>query len=181
MQTQLTGGSSLRTPMSYEGFRALAQTKHHEYYDGMCVVNPPNRRHVFAVVRLREMIVPHCPAGTYAYPEWGWRIAEAVEVVPDLMVAPVDAPGDDQLVVPPLLVIEIASPSTRDVDRGRKKELYASGGAAWYWLVDLERPELTVFENVGGAFVEVQRIGAGGGVVTGPFPVVIDPGELARP
>jgi Uma2 family endonuclease len=181
MQAQLGGGSSLRTPMPYAAFRALGETKHHEYYDGMCVVNPPNRRHVFAVVRLREAIVPHCPPGHYVYPEWGWRIADGIEVVPDLMVAPADAPGDDQLAVAPLLVVEVVSPSTRDVDLGRKRELYGSGGASWYWLVDLERTELIVFENVGGSFVEVQRIGAGGDTVIGPFSVVIDPAALARP
>jgi Uma2 family endonuclease len=181
MQAQLGGGSSLRTPMSYEDFRALTEARHHEYFDGMCVVNPPNRGHVFAVVRLREAIVPHCPPGNYVYPEWGWRLADAVEVLPDLMVAPVDAPGDDQLAVAPLLVVEVASPSTRDVDQGRKKELYGSGGASWYWLVDLARPEVIVFENVGGALVEVQRIGSGGDTTVGPFPVAVDPADLARP
>jgi hypothetical protein len=67
------------------------------------------------------------------------------------------------------------------VDQGRKNELYGSGGASWYWLVDLARPEVIVFENVGGALVEVQRIGSGGDTTVGPFPVAVDPADLARP
>jgi len=181
MQAQLTGGSSLRTPMAFSAYEALGETKHHEYYDGMCVVNPPNRRHVFALVRLRDALLTHCPSGFFVYPEWGWRIAPGVEVLPDLMVAPPDAPDDDQLAVPPLLVVEIGSPSTRDVDRGRKKELYEQGGASWYWLVDLEQPELVVFKNDGNELVEVQRIGAGGALTQGPFSILVDPGLLAQP
>jgi hypothetical protein len=35
-----------KIPMSRQQFEALGETKHHEYYDGMCVVNPPRRSHV---------------------------------------------------------------------------------------------------------------------------------------
>ncbi len=38
---------------------------------------------------------------------------------------------------PPLLVVEIASPSTRRADRGRKLADYRLGGAGIYLLVDL--------------------------------------------
>ena len=38
---------------------------------------------------------------------------------------------------PPLLVVEIASPSTRHVDRGRKLDDYRLGGTEKYLLVDL--------------------------------------------
>ncbi|MFN2504519.1 MAG: Uma2 family endonuclease [Acidimicrobiales bacterium] len=38
---------------------------------------------------------------------------------------------------PPLLVVEVASPSTRAVDRGRKLADYRLGGAGLYLLVDL--------------------------------------------
>src|SRR5512135_640560 len=56
VETQLRGGSSLRVPMSPEEFRALGEMKHAEYYDGMCVVNPPSRRHVVAVRRLARRL-----------------------------------------------------------------------------------------------------------------------------
>jgi Uma2 family endonuclease len=59
--------------------------------------------------------------------------------VPDLAVL---APGWHRvdgyhMDPPPLLVVEVASPSTRAVDRGRKLDDYRLGGAGLYLLVDL--------------------------------------------
>jgi hypothetical protein len=41
--TEVVAGSSLRLPMAFEDFLALGETKHYEYYDGLCIVDPPNR------------------------------------------------------------------------------------------------------------------------------------------
>ncbi|MDQ4068135.1 MAG: Uma2 family endonuclease [Actinomycetota bacterium] len=59
--------------------------------------------------------------------------------LPDLTIL---APGwrrvdDVDLDPPPLLVVEVASPSTRTVDRTRKLADYRLGGARLYLLVDL--------------------------------------------
>jgi Uma2 family endonuclease len=164
--------------MRYEEYLALGETKHHEYYDGMCVVNPPSLRHVLATKQLARLLDDHCPPGFTTYPEGGWHIADQTDVEPDLMVAPTSAAGGDVLRAPPLLVVEIESPSTRDVDRGFKKDVYGSAGAGWYWIVDLEQHRVTVFRNDGGTLVEVQRIEAEGGTTVGPFPVVVDPATL---
>ena len=45
--------------------------------------------------------------------------------------------GDVHVEPPPLMVVEVASPSTRAVDRGRKLAAYRLGGALAYLLVDL--------------------------------------------
>lgn len=63
-------------------------------------------------------------------------------MVPDLAVL---APGwvragELHLDPPPLLVVEVASPSTRRADRGRKLTDYRLGGAPLYLLVDLPSP-----------------------------------------
>src|SRR5512143_2080293 len=67
--------------MSPEEFRALGETKHAEYYDGMCVVNPPSRRQVVAVRRLARRLEDACPTGFTVYPDWGWRIGQRTEVL----------------------------------------------------------------------------------------------------
>ena len=164
--------------MPYDEYLALGETKHHEYYDGMCVVNPPNLRHVLATKQLARLLDDHCPPGFTTYPEGGWHVADQTDVEPDLMVAPTAAAGDDVLRAPPLLVVEIESPSTRDVDRGYKKDLYGSAGAGWYWIVDLEHDSVTVFRNDGGSLVEVQRIEAEAATTIGPIRVVVDPATL---
>jgi Uma2 family endonuclease len=48
--------------------------------------------------------------------------------------------GDYHLEPPPLFIVEVASPSTRAVDRGRKLRDYQLGGAGLYVLVDLPQP-----------------------------------------
>ena len=41
----------------------------------------------------------------------------------------------------------------RGQDWGRKRELYAQGGADWYWLVDPDAHEVTTMRNEGGSFI----------------------------
>lgn len=59
--------------------------------------------------------------------------------IPDVAVVDPDwrRVGDHHLEPAPLLVIEVASPSTRRADRGRKLADYRLGGAGLYVLVDL--------------------------------------------
>ncbi len=175
MVEQLVGGASLRTPMAYGDYLALGETKHHEYYDGLCVVNPPTRAHSRAVAHLVDVLRPLCPDTHEVIMGWGWRIGPEQDFEPDIMVSDRGAPDDDILRQPaPLLVVEVSSPSTRDVDAGVKRRSYAQGGAGWYWIVDLRRLEVVVCENRHGRFVTVQRITTSA-VAVGPFPAPIDP------
>src|SRR5687768_9607885 len=136
------GGASLRTPMAYRDYLALGETKHHEYYDGLCVVNPPSRSHSRALARLVDLIRPLCPDSHEVLTGWGWHIGPELDYEPDIMVTDRSSPDDDVLRhPPPLLVVEISSPSTRDVDAGPKLRGYAAGRAGWYWIIDLQRHE----------------------------------------
>jgi len=56
---------------------------------------------------------------------------------------------------PPLLVIEILSPSTRKVDRGVKFRRYAELGIQHCWIVDPERKRLECHRLADGAFQPV--------------------------
>jgi len=48
---------------------------------------------------------------------------------------------------PPLLVVEVASTSTRRRDYGRKVELYLSNGIAEYWIIDDKSRVVTVAQQ----------------------------------
>lgn len=175
MLGQPTGGASVRTPMGYGEYLALGETKHHEYYDGLCVVNPPSRTHSRTQAQVVDLIRPHCPPTHEVLTGWGWHVGPELDFEPDIMVTDRSSPDDDVLRdPPPPLVVEISSPSTRDIDLGKKRRAYAAGGASWYWIVDLVRHETVVFENIDGSFAEVQRITTPA-VAAGPFPVLIDP------
>jgi Uma2 family endonuclease len=148
----LPGGSSLCQPMTYAEYLRLGEGHHDEYYDGARWVNPPSRRHAQVVARLTRLLQDALPPGHDVLSEWGWQIAPRAVCEPDIMVFPSDAPGDDLLRAAPLLVVEVTSRSTRSEDWGRKRELYAQGGAAWYWIVDPDAHEVTVMRLEAGGF-----------------------------
>lgn len=172
---QLQAGGSLRLPMSFDDFLALGETKHYEYYDGLVLVNPPTRRHVLVQSRLTRLLQDSKPTGYEALPDWGWAAARQKVFEPDIMVFRSDAPGPDLLRAAPLIVVEVTSPSTRAEDFGRKREIYAQGGAEWYWLVDPDADTILILRNQAGRFVQVQTYAAPGiHRVTRPFPVQLD-------
>src|SRR5664280_1640960 len=170
MATQVVAGGSLRVPMTYAAYRALGGTKHHEYYDGMCVINPPSRRHAVVARRLTRVLEDACPTGYDVIPEWGWRVQTQQEFGPDVMVVADTAPGADLLRAAPLLVVEVTSPSTRSEDWGRKLTAYAEGGAQWYWIVDPDAGEVAVFRNVAGEFAPRVRLADGCHRLAEPLP-----------
>jgi Uma2 family endonuclease len=55
----------------------------------------------------------------------------------------------------PDLVIEILSPSTKDVDLTRKKALYERFGVPEYWVIDVDARDVTVFTLIDGRYVSV--------------------------
>lgn len=169
-------GASVRVPMSYAEWQALGETKHQEWSEGVLYVNPPSRWDVLVAKHLARRLDQVCPPGLTVYPDWGLHTPLG-DFEPDLMVAPDDLPDESYTAVAPLLVVEIASPTTRDLDWDRKLHAYARAGVGWYWI--LERQALTIFANHDGRFVETQRIPAGDEVETiGPVNLRLDPGSF---
>lgn len=110
---------------------------------GSLIVSPATDEHETAVAILQHQAVVQLelPAGCVRANGLAWKIpgGSGYLNVPDLAVV---APGwvrvgDLHLAPPPLLVVEVASPSTRRADRGRKLADYRLGGAGLYVLVDL--------------------------------------------
>jgi len=165
--------------MSYDDYLAVGETHHDEYYDGGRWVNPPTRRHAHIAARLTRLLQDARPLGCDVLSEWGWQIAAHTVCEPDVMVFLSDAPGDDVLRAAPLLAVEVTSRSTRSEDWGRKRELYAEGGAAWYWIVDPEAGELTMMRNQNGLFDIVGVLkGSSTHAIDQPFRLTIDLREL---
>jgi Uma2 family endonuclease len=73
--------------------------------------------------------------------------------VPDLVViADPTHVSERGIERPPLLVVEILSPSTRHVDLGVKSRRYAELGVEHYWIVDPENERLECHRLKDGAF-----------------------------
>jgi Uma2 family endonuclease len=107
--------------------------------------------------------------------------ATTTEFAPDLVVVPVDEVGGAKFTRPPLLVVEIRSPSTAIIDLNRKKTAYERFGVASYWIVDPDpaEPEVTVFELRDGHYVTV-AVTTAQLTVERPFPVTIVPAHPTR-
>ena len=132
----------------------------HELIDGQFVMTPaPGSNHqivtttLITMLRIRlqgsELRVLHAPYDVVLGPH---------VVEPDVFVAPKSDFTAKDLPVPPLLVIEVLSPSTSHLDRGRKREIYAEAGVAHYWIVDPDVPSISTFELAEGTYHQTAHI-----------------------
>ena len=148
----------------------------YELIDGMVVVSPPpgmphERRFGPVFGALYAAVPPHLEVFG---PGLELHYAGRSFVMPDVSVARrVDADQhEDGLYAPPLLVVEILSPSTRRKDLLLKRSIYAEFGVPGYWLVDPGARELTVLTLRDGVYEETAR---GSRLeLTEPYPVTID-------
>ncbi|MGI8810764.1 MAG: Uma2 family endonuclease [Acidimicrobiales bacterium] len=109
---------------------------------GSLIVSPATDEHEVAQAELlRQAVLQLEGTGWAVFPSMPWTVADGTGylMIPDLTALAADWRRDGELGLapPPLLVVEIASPSTRRADRGRKLADYRLGGAEHYLLVDL--------------------------------------------
>lgn len=109
---------------------------------GSLIVSPATDEHEMTQGDLvRQANLQLDTAGCRVYPSMPWTVpgGSGYLMIPDLTILPAGWHRVHELHLdpPPLLVVEIASPSTRRADRGRKMADYRLGGAGHYLLVDL--------------------------------------------
>lgn len=157
----------------------------YELIDGEIVVSAaPVPPHQIAATRLIVTLAAACPAHLeVSHAPFDVVLGPHTVVQPDVLVldpADLDSRG---LTGPPLLAVEVLSPSTRRRDLGIKKRAYEQAGIAAYWVVDPEADEvtLTAWELRDGAYVAAGAV-AGDEVwaASMPFPVTIAPSRLRR-
>jgi Uma2 family endonuclease len=109
-------------------------------------------------------------------------LSRDTEFDPDIIVLGADHIGDTRVAEPPLLVVEVRSPSTAMIDLTRKKAAYETFGVPSYWIIDpdRDRPELTVFElGPDGRYAEAGRVAGSTSFPAGkPFEVEVVPPRL---
>jgi Uma2 family endonuclease len=156
--------------------------RRYELYDGVLVVSPPpGNPHQEVAAELLGLLRSRCPAELRAIPEPAVRIAPDTEFDPDLAVIRREQVSEPKCTEPPLLVVEIRSPSTAVIDLNRKKAAYERFGVGSYWVVvpETAEPELIVFELGNGRYQEVAHVqGAGCFAAARPFPVEVVPAQL---
>jgi len=135
----------------------------YEILHGELLVTPlPSTGHQRIAVRLTVLTVMWCRAhtGWTVLAPGGAHIAETTWLEPDLAVyaAPESADLSWREMPPPLLVVEILSPSTRRRDRHRKRPTYLSHGVGEVWLVDQDTRSIERW-TVASEFPETFRDG----------------------
>ncbi len=157
--------------------------RRYELLDGALIVSPrPRVPHQEVALELAVQLRAACAPHLRVIPEPAVTLGRHTEFDPDIVVIHQGQVGDAKLTEPPLLIVEVRSPSTALIDLNRKKAAYEKFGVPSYWIVDpdRDRPELTVFEpGPDGMYVQV-------GLVTGatsfparkPFAVDIVPERL---
>lgn len=153
----------------------------YELIDGVLVVSPsPRIRHQDMVGNLHLLLRAGCPSHLkVVLAPFDVALADDTVVIPDLLVADRTQFTDKELPGPPLLAVEVLSPSTRRFDLLLKRDRFQSAGVASYWLIDPEGPSVTVLELRDGAYVEVARsVGSEACEVTQPYPLRMVPADL---
>lgn len=176
--------TALQVPGPYTAadLAALPDDGHrHELVDGTLVVTPaPSDPHQAAVGELYLLLRTACPPHLRVrFAPYDVMLADDTVMQPDLLVCRRSEITRRGLPAAPLLVVEVMSPSTQDIDRNLKKVRYQAAGVPSYWLVDTDEPNLTVHELQDGRYVEVARVsGDDEWSAEAPYPVTLRPSDL---
>lgn len=153
----------------------------YELLDGVLVVSSsPSVPHQRTVGRLFLRLHESCPSGFEVFvARLDVILAEDTLVVPDLIITRAVAPGVLRLPEPPLLAIEVISPSSRGFDLVLKRDRLGRAGIPSYWVVDPIDPQLIGWELQDGRYVEVANVrGDESFTATTPYAVTIVPSAL---
>ncbi len=178
MALQLPWGAAL----TYDDLQNLPEDGHrYELLDGTLLVTPsPNFAHQNCVLRLAVLLDAAAPPDLrVVVAPFDWLIGPRTSFEPDLLVARRVDIAERNLPVPPLLAVEVLSPSTRRIDLVLKRDAYASAGVPSYWIVDPDVPSVTALRLEGGAYVEEASVSGDEPFgASSPFSVTLVPARL---
>lgn len=160
----------------------------YELIDGTLIVSPaPRPYHQRAIAELVAVLRTSRSRGLEVlFAPLDWRPDGITSVQPDVLVVRSAEVTRERLVGTPLLLVEVASPASRALDRTVKFERYARAGVPQYWIVDPgtedRPPSIEVFDLVDGDYrPQVRADGDQTAAVTGPVPVAVTPSALVAP
>ena len=167
-----------RVILTYKDYEALpADGRRYELHEGELSVTPaPSPAHQQVARNLSLVLHQHAKThglGEVLFSPIDCILSDITIVQPDIVyletgrLSAISARGIEG---PPTLVIEILSPSTAQIDRGAKFQLYARHGVPHYWIVDLEARSIEAYSLSGGAYQLTARVSGAEPVSLPPFP-----------
>ncbi|MGI8938812.1 MAG: Uma2 family endonuclease [Iamia sp.] len=156
-----------------------------ELIDGAIVVNPvPVPLHARIASHLTFALMSACPPGMEVFGSPVDWVADDHNVLePDVSVCEQDKVGEKRLYLPPVLCVEILSPSTRRRDLTVTRGIYERGGVTAYWVIDPVGPRFLAWDldPATGRYVDrADLVGEATFDATIPYPVTIDVAALIR-
>ncbi len=157
-----------------------------ELLDGILIVSrSPTLGHQRLAGHLYRLVSQACPADCdVLFGPFDLKPNAERTFVPDVLVART-ADFDEKTLTraPPLLVVEVRSPSTGLYDRTLKRAVYAEWGVPAYWLADPTEPSVRVLElDDGDRYREATVVRAGESVeLTTPYPLTLALPDIPPP
>lgn len=186
--TGTTIGLPFGRPLTADDLEQLPEDGHrYELIDGTLLVTPsPMWQHQAAALDLAVLLRAACPSDLRVITApFDWKSSDATVIIPDVLVARyadlVSVPGYQRLLAPPLLAVEVLSPSTALVDLNLKRAAYERAGVPSYWVVrpDPDATAVTVFElGSDRRYTERTVVGDDEVVLERPYPMRFVPERL---
>ena len=178
---------SVRVILTYKDYAALpADGRRYEVHEGELAVTPaPSPKHQQVSLNLAFLLHEHLKTkglGQVFYAPIDCILSDITIVQPDIVYienarfGTVSARGIEGA---PTLVIEILSPSTVQIDRSVKFQLYARHQVPYYWIVDPDARGIEAHTLTGGAYQLTARLEGSLPVSLPPFSdLALDPTSL---
>jgi Uma2 family endonuclease len=181
--TMSSGWSTASGPLTVSDLeRTPDDGRRYELVDGVLIVSPaPAILHQVVLHELAVLLQATLPDDLGIVPGPGLRMSDITELIPDLTVVRRAALAGVRLTEPPLLAVEVRSPSTALFDMNTKRAVYERFGIASYWVVvpDREKPSVVVFDLSNGTYKQIAHVsGEEPFRAERPFPVTVVPSDL---
>ncbi len=178
---------STRVILTYDDYAALPNDgRRYELHEGELSVSPaPSPRHQKVIVNLIVILDGHVKTGrlgeVYVSPI-DCIMSNITVVQPDIVYVDVEHLGSIShrgIEGAATLAIEVLSPSTADVDRRTKLQLYARHGGSYYWIVDLDARVIEAYQLTEGRYEPTGRLEATTLTPLAPSPdLTLDPAAI---
>ena len=160
--------------MTYADYAAMPDDGHrYQVIEGKLTMTPaPNMLHQEALANLFRLVDDHVRGaglGKVLFAPCDVVLSDENVVQPDLLFISKERLNiitDANVQGAPDLVVELLSPGTANLDRTRKRDLYARFGVREYWLVSPEAGTAEVLVLRKAAFERLGLHGAGDGVTS---------------
>ena len=167
-----------RVILTYKDYEALpADGRRYEIHDGeLSVTAAPSPQHQLVIGNLYLILRQHVRSrqlGEVFLSPIDCMLSDVSIVQPDLVYLDTGRGGlvsNRGIEGPPTLVVEILSPSTTEIDRSTKRQLYARHGVPGYWIVDPEARVVEAYVLSEGAYQLSARVAGSEPVSLPPFP-----------